>query len=119
MHELSLCRGLLQQVDAIAAEHRAEAVSHVTLRIGPLAGVEIPLLENAFRIARQNSVAAHATLTIEATSLHVQCEECGCEETVPMTDLRCPRCRSTETRLLSGDELLLVSVSFDKQHDSA
>ncbi|MCW8959436.1 MAG: hydrogenase maturation nickel metallochaperone HypA, partial [Gammaproteobacteria bacterium] len=52
MHELSLCRGLLQQVSELAREHRAQTVSRITLRIGPLAGVEIPLLESAFAIAR-------------------------------------------------------------------
>ncbi|MFO7593119.1 MAG: hydrogenase maturation nickel metallochaperone HypA [Pseudomonadota bacterium] len=112
MHELSLCRGLLQQVDAIAAEHRAEAISRVTLRIGPLAGVEIPLLKNAFHVARQNTVAANAALSVEAAPLRIYCTRCDKEHAAEISDLRCPACASVETRLISGDELLLVSVSL-------
>lgn len=112
MHELSLCRGLLQQVEAIAAEHGAKAVSRITLRVGPLSGVEVPLLKNAFSIARQGSVAANASLIVETTLLRIHCAGCGIEHTAESSDLRCPDCHSNETRLISGNELLLVSLAF-------
>lgn len=118
MHELSLCRGLLQQVGAIAAANRAKAVTRVTLRIGPLAGVEITLLKSAFSIARQGSVAANARLIVEATPLCVHCAGCDKQHTVKIADLRCPECHSNETRLISGDELLLVSVAFAEHQES-
>lgn len=112
MHELSLCRGLLQQVETLAGEHRAQAVSRITLRIGPLAGVEIPLLQSAFDIAREQTVAATATLEIESAPLRVHCDACEAEYAVDLSDLRCPVCHSAQTRLVSGDELLLVSIAF-------
>ncbi|MCW8839683.1 MAG: hydrogenase maturation nickel metallochaperone HypA [Gammaproteobacteria bacterium] len=112
MHELSLCRGLLQQVSELAREHRAQTVSRITLRIGPLAGVEIPLLESAFAIARDNTVAAEAVLEVEPAPLRVHCNACETEHAVTLPDLRCPVCHSTQTRLISGDEMVLVSVRF-------
>lgn len=112
MHELSLCQGLLQQVTELASQHGEKSVRRITLRIGPLAGVEIPLLENAFLIARRNSLASEAELEVESVPLRVHCSACGGEQAVELPDLRCPGCHSNRTSLVSGDELLLVSVGF-------
>ena len=45
MHELSVCQGLIRQVERIAAENDAHAVSRVVLKVGPLSGVEPDLLK--------------------------------------------------------------------------
>ncbi|MGM0594748.1 MAG: hydrogenase maturation nickel metallochaperone HypA [Pseudomonadota bacterium] len=111
MHELSLCRSLLQQVGDIAAQHHADSVSRITLRIGPLAGVEIPLLESAFAVARTETPAAEAELVIERPPLRIHCTACAREAATELPHLLCPHCGSDQTRLVSGDELLLVSVS--------
>ena len=40
MHEYSVCLALLEQVERIAAEHRARRVERIVLQLGPLSGVE-------------------------------------------------------------------------------
>ena len=72
MHELSICQGLLAQVEQVAATHHADRVDSIVVQVGPLAGVEIPLLEQAFSVARAGTVAANALLVIEAIPLTVQ-----------------------------------------------
>ncbi len=112
MHELSVCQGLLRQLIPIVAQHDGD-VTEVLVRIGPLAGVEPALLQSAFPIARQQSVAPKAELVIEQVPLVVRCKECAAESEVLVNDLRCRQCANQQTQLISGDELLLVSVQFN------
>ena len=54
MHELAICQALMEQVERIAEEERADQVLSIHLAIGPLSGVESRLLEQAFSVARAN-----------------------------------------------------------------
>jgi len=113
MHELSVCQGMLDQVATIAAERGALGVKSITLRIGPLSGVEPQLLESAFPIARAGTIAEEAILRIEAAPLRVRCEQCGAETDARPDRLLCGECGDYHTQLLSGDELLLASVELE------
>lgn len=112
MHELSVCRNLLQQVGRIAAEHGAHSVSAIRLRIGPLSGVEPELLQQAFPLASAGSVADSAELIIETARVRVHCTECGADSDARLNRLLCAVCGTWKTHLLSGDELLLVSMEL-------
>ena len=48
MHERSLVRSLLAQVQALAAEHPADRVAAIRVRIGEFSGVEPELLQSAY-----------------------------------------------------------------------
>lgn len=112
MHELSVCQALIRQVAEIARSHRARAVTRVTVRIGPLAGVEPTLLEQAYPIARAGTCADEAKLVVERLPVRVRCEDCGTESEVPANRLVCASCTGWRTRLVGGDELLLASVEL-------
>ena len=77
MHELSLCQGLMRQVDQVARENEATAVERILLRVGGLSGVESPLLKQAFQIARMGTLAEEAELEIEEGPVVVKGSECG------------------------------------------
>jgi hydrogenase nickel incorporation protein HypA/HybF len=115
MHELSVCQGLLGQVDEIARRERALRVDRITLRVGPLSGVVPELLQQAFEIARAGSVAARAELHIENLPVRVRCTRCGAETDALPNRLLCGSCGDYRTRLLSGDELLLASVELTRE----
>ena len=112
MHELSVCQSLLDQVVRIAADRSATAVTRVTLRIGPLSGVEPELLQQAFPLARAGTVAGQAELVIESLPVRVRCDACGAETDALPNRLVCGACGDWHTRLSSGDELMLVSVEL-------
>ena len=119
MHELSVCQGMLSQVSTIAAEHAARTVSSITVRIGPLSGVEPALLAQAFPIASAGTVASGAELHIETLPVRVYCETCDEETDAAVNRLLCGSCGDYHTRLISGDELLLASVELDAETQSA
>lgn len=112
MHELSVCQGLMRQVLDIAREHRAERVEQVVLRIGPLSGVEPSLLADAFPFASAGTRAEGAELVIEMEKVLVRCLTCGAETATTPNHLICGGCGDYRTQLVSGDELLLVSVQL-------
>jgi hydrogenase nickel incorporation protein HypA/HybF len=103
---------MLSQVEAIAAQRQALGVSSITLRIGPLSGIEADLLQHAFPLARAGTVAADARLIIERLPIRVRCEQCGAETDATVNRLLCGACGDWHTQLISGDELVLASVEL-------
>jgi len=114
MHELAICQELLQSVEQTARDHKAQRVAKVSLSIGPLSGVEAPLLERAWTIARGGTLAANASLTITMTPLIVKCSACGHEGPAQANRLICEVCHDWRVTLLSGDEMLLTSLELDE-----
>jgi len=113
MHELAICQSLLNQVEDIALQHQAETVSSITLGIGPLSGVESQLLINAYSIASAGTVAEQAKLIIEILPIRVSCSECGNESEAQANKLICKSCGNWRTTLVSGDEMLLMSLDLE------
>lgn len=117
MHELAVCQQLLLQVDQIAKEQNANVVESITLRIGPLSGVEAHLLTQAFPLAAAGSVAENAELIIESLPIRVRCQTCGAETDAKPNKLVCGTCGDYHTQLISGDEMLLASLSLMKEDE--
>jgi hydrogenase nickel incorporation protein HypA/HybF len=112
MHELSVCQALLDQVQRIAADHGADRVERILLRIGPLSGVEAALLRNAYALAAAGTLAEGAELEIEAAPVRVHCVTCGAETEATPNRLLCGACGDWHTRLVSGDEMLLAKLDL-------
>jgi hydrogenase nickel incorporation protein HypA/HybF len=114
MHELSICIALMQQVERIAREHEAGSVDRIVLQVGPLSGVEAPLLERAWPLASSGTLAQQAQLVIETAPITVRCTQCDTVSNVLPNRLLCSACGDFRTRLISGDEMLLVNLELSK-----
>jgi hydrogenase nickel incorporation protein HypA/HybF len=110
MHELAICRSMLQQVLAIAASNDMPAVGKIMLRVGPLAGVEPGLLRAAFPIVAAGTRCEGATIEIEITTVQICCRRCGSTSVVRSNYLLCASCGDWQVTVLSGDEMLLASI---------
>jgi len=117
MHELAVCQQLLLQVDQIAKEKNARLVESITLRLGPLSGVEAHLLTQAFPLASAGSIAEDAELIIESLPIRVRCQTCGAETDALPNKLVCGACGDYHTQLISGDEMLLASLSLMSENE--
>lgn len=100
------------QVERYAAEQQSRQVEKIVLQIGPLAGVEPRLLQEAFSIARAGTIAAEAELQIDALPLKVRCLECGEESSAIPNRLLCAACGDWRTQVISGDEMLLARIEL-------
>lgn len=116
MHELAICQALVTEVAAVARAENARSVAEIFVSVGPLSGVEHPLMQNAFPIAAAGTVAGDAELHLEAMPVRVLCGECGNESEVRANKLACTHCGEWRTQLVSGDELLLRRVVMGEQH---
>jgi hydrogenase nickel incorporation protein HypA/HybF len=112
MHELAICRSMLQQVLAIAASNDMPTVGRIMLRIGPLAGVEPGLLCVAFPIVAVGTPCEGATIEIESMAVRVRCKRCGSTSVVRPNCLLCASCGDWQVILLSGDEMLLTGIEL-------
>ncbi len=113
MHELSICRALLDQVEHLARQHTARSVDKIVLHIGALSGVDAHLLQQAYPLAAAGTVAEGATLEIHNLPIQVHCQTCGKHSAATANRLLCAHCGSWQTRLISGDEMLLASLEMN------
>ncbi len=119
MHELAICQSLIDQVESIALERDAQRVTSIVIGMGPLSGVEAQLLKNAYPIASAGTVAADAELVIEYLAIKVKCSQCGSESDALPNKLICKQCGDWRTTLISGDEMMLMSVELEKAKETA
>jgi hydrogenase nickel incorporation protein HypA/HybF len=113
MHELSVCMAIVAQVERISRQHAAR-VSSITLKIGPLSGVEPMLLERAYPLAAAGTPLAAARLIIAQLPIRLHCRGCGAETIGAPNHMVCASCGDWHTDLLSGDEMLLASVELER-----
>lgn len=116
MHELSICQSIIEQVTQVAQQNNALSVSRIIIDIGPLSGVEAPLLEHAFPIASAGSIAQNAILETQILPIKVRCNLCHNENEASMNKLLCSACGTWQTTLISGDEMLLRTVELENHH---
>ena len=118
MHELAICQSLLDQVETIALERNAQCVTSIVVAMGPLSGVEVQLLKNAYPIASAGTVAENAELVIEYLPVRVECTQCGSVSDALPNKLICKQCGDWRTTLVSGDEMILMSVELEKSKET-
>ncbi len=118
MHELAICQSLMDQVENIASERNAQSVTSIVVAMGPLSGVEAQLLKNAYPIASAGTIAEDAELIIEHLPVRVKCTQCSSESEASPNKLICKQCGDWRTTLVSGDEMMLMSVELEKAKDS-
>jgi hydrogenase nickel incorporation protein HypA/HybF len=115
VHEYSIVSALIGQVAEHAAKHEEAVVTIVEVRVGDLAGVEIPLLESAWTLFREGTPCATAALLIRREPARYACR--ACEAEVPAgARLRCPAC-GHPAALVSGDALLLERIEMEVEED--
>ena len=112
MHEASLVRSLLRQVSDLLIAHNGQAVETIRVEMGPLSGVEGPLVEIAFQQLVNDTLCRGASLIIEEVPLSAVCRDCGVEITIERFRFRCTACDSPRVQVTGGDEFRLMDVDI-------
>ena len=109
MHELSICSAIANT----AAKHaEGRPVSQVTVQIGHLRQVVPDALQFSWEIVSSTTGLKDAELVIEQVPAVVECGDCGARTRLDMPILACGSCGGFDVTLLSGEELLLVSIDL-------
>ncbi len=114
MHEMSLVRSLMSQVQAIVTDNQAESADEILVEIGPLSGVEIELVKIAFVQWVSELGSMNARLTVHEVPLVVRCRDCNCESELNDFVFRCRECSSGRVQVVRGDDFRLVSVTLNE-----
>jgi hydrogenase nickel incorporation protein HypA/HybF len=111
MHELSIAVRVLEMVEQEVAAAGGGQVEEIVLRVGTLSGVSVAALAFAFEQAREQTIAATATLSITELPVQVFCTACEVVAELPLVPpLACPTCGRPTGDLRQGQELELESI---------
>lgn len=113
MHEVSLMRELLKQVEQAMRQNRVGRVSSIQIEIGPLAGVEPVLVEQAFRGLIPDTEFESTRLEVHERALLAVCLECRGEFEIIDFQFSCPNCTSPKVQVIGGDQLRLLSITAE------
>ena len=114
MHERSLVRNLLNQINNVMRQQHAERVVAVRVSVGEFAGVDAELLRLAFEEMTGGTAMSDAKLLLDRKSLEARCDECCHEFVVERFRFRCTACGSGRITIQRGEELLLESVTLEQ-----
>jgi hydrogenase nickel incorporation protein HypA/HybF len=110
VHEYSLIRAMVDQVEQHARAQNATAVSRLAVRIGAMSGVEPELFASAFTLCREG-ILAETALEIRRSEAVWACPRCAVA--IPVGGvLRCRAC-DAPAKLVSGDEILLEQIEME------
>jgi hydrogenase nickel incorporation protein HypA/HybF len=110
MHEIALCRAVLELIEEQQRRDPFARVHRVVLEIGALGHVDPRALTFAFEAASAGTVAATAILDIRELPARAWCADCGETVTIPARGSDCPHCGGRHLALEQGDELRLRAL---------
>ena len=113
MHELSLCRAILDIIDEHVAGKEFKRIKRIGLEIGQLAGVDESALRFGFEAITKGTRAERADLTIIEVEGQAICETC--QKTVAMKHYydACQICGQFSLTVIQGEELRLKFMEME------
>jgi hydrogenase nickel incorporation protein HypA/HybF len=111
MHESAIAAQLLRKIEWSARAEGTPRVTAIRVRVGAFAGVDWARLQSAFRLLIVGTMAEGARIVVEPVPVEAQCTACGFQFRVESFRFACPACACGETRVVSGDEMILDEVT--------
>jgi hydrogenase nickel incorporation protein HypA/HybF len=105
MHEMSLCEGLVQTLEAQATAQHFTQVHKVWLEIGALATIEPEAMRFNFPIVARGTLAEDAELITEVVDGEAWCMQCCARVAVRRHGDGCPNCGSYQLQILEGQQM--------------
>jgi len=106
-------REFIEQSEALVRQHDTQKVTQVLVKAGQFSGLDILRLHAEFDRLKPNTVCADAELVVETQRVRIYCRECFHEEDMDDLALECPKCGSTSTAIISGEDVYLMSVEME------
>ena len=111
MHELGVVFSVIHTVEDVAKENNVSEVSAVRLHLGEVSTVIPEYLTDCWNWAvKKTEIMKDARLDIEIIPAVTLCEDCGEEYGTVKYGKVCPKCGSSNTYLLRGNEFTIQEI---------
>ena len=112
MHEVSIMAEAVRLAVEATQAAGASRVLELRLRVGALSGVVPDALRFAFDVVCRDTIAAGASLKIEAVPAAGWCAACAEEFETADFYSECPRCHNVSGELRRGREMEIAAVEM-------
>ena len=115
VHELSIAQTIVDTAVEEAHKAKATRIVSITLSLGELTGIIEDQLQFCFPFVSKNTLAESARLRIKKMKGFGSCNNCQSRFFLSSLLTSCPDCGSLDKKILSGEELRIVSVEIDEK----
>lgn len=120
MHELPITKSIFKSVVKKADSVGAKSVKRVVLEIGILRDYVPEFVQRYWDYISPGSIAEGSVIEIREINAVAACGQCGNEYTITreqISDAHCPVCGYRYGRLLAGDEMRIVGIEIERDHE--
>lgn len=111
MHELGVVFHCIKQINEIAAENAVKKIKSVTVEIGEVSTVIPYYFTDCWNWAvKKETVLKDAEIVVETIEAVTRCEACGKNYPTVKHGKICPFCKSDNTYLLTGNEIIIKQI---------
>jgi hydrogenase nickel incorporation protein HypA/HybF len=110
MHEMALCQGMLDIIDAKRVSEHFDQVRCITLEVGVLGHVDPHALRFAFDVSARGTAAETARLDIVEVPGRAWCMDCSESIAIAARGEGCPSCGGFVLIVEQGEELRLKEL---------
>jgi hydrogenase nickel incorporation protein HypA/HybF len=112
MHELSIAQNILDIVRQHVDEADLASIRSVRVVVGAASGVVADSLAFSFEAIVAGTSMSSAKMEIERIPFRLYCSGCGATSQEESGFHVCPRCGSSETKVISGTELRVKDIEL-------
>jgi hydrogenase nickel incorporation protein HypA/HybF len=117
MHELAVTENILEIATRHARGAGAARITDLYLVIGQFSSIIDDSVQFYWDIISEGTLAEGAQLHFKRVPAEMACQSCG-HTYRPDDDLVCPRCDSSDVRLVAGSEFFLESIEVSQDEEA-
>ncbi|HVN54871.1 MAG TPA: hydrogenase maturation nickel metallochaperone HypA [Anaerolineaceae bacterium] len=113
MHELAVTESILDLSIKHARKSNASRVTDIYITIGRLSSIVDDSVQFYWDLISEGTICAGAQLHFDRIPARLLCLDCGNEFVLSDQLEPCPRCSSSQVKLLTGEEFRLDSIGIE------
>lgn len=107
MHELGFTQQILWQAEEAAGANGLKKINEIKVVLGELLYIMPEALDFSFHVMKKGTMAEEARLLVEYRKALAQCDACANRYFWLEYGCNCPKCKSQETRIIQGMEMII------------
>lgn len=119
MHELGIVFHIIRSVEEVGRANQVRHIRAVALELGEVSGVVEEYLQDCWKwAAARSAMLDGAQLKVRTVPARTVCEACG--EVYPTVQYgrQCPACKSEQTHLVRGNEMMIQEIEVDPESEA-